>query len=146
MGLSPSSDRIRLIEPELVSIAWHSRQCSHRRFLRQGGPGEDRQRSAEKTPGKFSGAYWLAEVVALDLLAADPLQKVNLLQSFHALSDDFHAEDAGDVDDGRGEGGVPVVGEHRTDERLIDLQAGELEMAQVTEAAVAHAEIIDCQS
>src|SRR6266536_4012178 len=86
------------------------------------------------------------ETEALERMNAGGAQEQMLLGGLHALRRDFHAEPASETDDGvddrRGIGGAFDIG----DEAAVDFEAVERERAQIEQARIAGAEVVQHQA
>jgi len=85
----------------------------------------------------------LAEQVALRRLALLFLQVQHLVEGLDALGHDVDAERARHLDDGAGDRAVAHPGLEVADERAVDLEAVDGEVAQPAEARIADAEVVD---
>src|SRR5581483_5581878 len=83
-----------------------------------------------------------ADVVALDLIAAELLQEMHLLVVLDALGDHFQAEGVRERDDHRDDVARIAGVAHAHDEAAVDLQDVDRQARQVAERAVAGAEVV----
>ena len=84
-----------------------------------------------------------AEQVALSLIAAELPQPVALGGRLDALGDRAEAEVGRQVDDRGDDALVLLVGAHALHERLVDLDEGQRQAAEVRERGVAGAEVVE---
>src|ERR1700761_4314623 len=92
---------------------------------------------------EFVGWNGATEVIALILVAPDFTEEAQLLRGLHAFGNHFQVQVMAERHDGAHDLGAARVGAEVLDERAVDLELGERQAAQVTEARVARTEVIE---
>ena len=83
------------------------------------------------------------EIIALQMRRARHAQRLNLRLGLDAFSDDAQAKRTREVDDRVDDRGAFALAAHAVDEAAIDLQRIEREFADIVEARIAGAEIVE---
>ena len=91
----------------------------------------------------FVAVHGAGEEKALDLVAAEVAEGLELGFVFYAFGYDFHAEGVGHADDVFYDGSVSFRGGDAFDEEAVDFEGVEGELAQAAEGGVAGAEVVD---
>src|SRR5581483_11274328 len=92
---------------------------------------------------RFLRAYRRAEVETLELVACIALQIANLCCGFDALGEHRHAELVPERDDRAADACGTRVGADVLDEAAVDLELVERKLAQIAQARIAGAEIVE---
>src|SRR6185437_5443246 len=92
--------------------------------------------------GELAGRQRRAEMESLVLIAAEGAQELELLGGLDPLGDHFELQAVRQGDDGLDDGGIYLALEI-PDEGAVDLQLVDREAAQIVDARVAGAEVID---
>src|SRR5947208_7834749 len=85
-----------------------------------------------------------AHPVSLHLIAAEPLEMLELILGLDPLGDDIQFQTVRQLDDGTHDACIRRVRSHFRDERTVDLQGVNREAFEVVEGGIPGTEVVDC--
>src|SRR5882724_13561459 len=96
-------------------------------------------------PGELLGKHWPAEIVSLRLVTFVGLEEFQLLQRFHALSNDPQLQAPAHADHGSHDGRLVGSRSDLADKRLVDFEGIDRKLSKIAQAGIPRAEVIDRQ-